>query len=115
MPVDPEYGKYVVGTYSVIGGAEYHTQGSSLNSLVDHNVPCARCYTHRSATMMIPGKKSCPSEWKVEYKGEVHVIVETSAQDLVSESFGNMLKGFPLFSKTEFTQISGEVNVPRDW
>mgnify|MGYP001794284293 FL=1 len=70
MPLDPEYGDYVAGGgYSIIGGVEYETHGSSLNSIAEHNVPCARCYTHRSATMMIPGKRSCPSDWKVEYEG----------------------------------------------
>ena len=94
MPLDPEYGEYVAGGYySIIGGAEYETSGSSLNSVHNHNVPCARCYTHRSSTMMIPGKRSCPASWKVEYEGEVHVIVENSMQDLVNESF-------PLFSGT---------------
>ena len=88
MPLDPEYGDYVAGGgYSIIGGVEYETHGSSLNSIAEHNVPCARCYTHRSATMMIPGKKSCPAGWKVEYKGNVHLIVENRMQDVVSASF----------------------------
>jgi len=69
MPLDPEYSEYVPGGHnSVIGGVEYQTH-SILKSVFDHNVPCARCYTSKSATMMIPGKRSCPSTWKVEYAG----------------------------------------------
>ena len=71
MPLDPEYGEYVTGGgHSIIGGAEYETHRSSLNSIAEHNVPCARCYTQSSAVMMIPGKRSCPSTWKREYEGK---------------------------------------------
>ena len=71
MPLDPEYGECKRGArYCGISGVEYETSGSSLDSVANHNFPCARCYTHRSAIMMIPGKRSCPGEWKVEYEGK---------------------------------------------
>ena len=57
--------------YAFISGAEYQTAGSgALTNVNDHNVPCARCYTHNSAVMMIPGKRSCPPNWKAEYEGK---------------------------------------------
>ena len=58
LPLDPEYGEYKPGgSNSVIGGVEYEAGGTILSSVVHQNVPCARCYTQRSAVMMIPGQK----------------------------------------------------------
>ena len=76
MPLDPEYGEYKPGGYmSVIGGVEYETGGTILNSVFNQNVPCARCYTLRAALMMIPGKRSCPADWRVEYEGKFPINV----------------------------------------
>ena len=70
MPLDPEYNEYAPGGgNAVLSGAEYQTE-SILKSVLGHNVPCARCYTHNSAVMIIPGKRSCPPNWKAEYEGK---------------------------------------------
>ena len=53
-----------------IYGTEYQTSGHSLDSLHDHNVPCAACHvTTRSAQFMIPGTDQCPEGWTTEYTG----------------------------------------------
>ena len=53
-----------------IYGTEYETDGHSLHSLHDDNVPCAACHvTTRSAQLMIPGTYQCPGGWTTEYTG----------------------------------------------
>jgi len=56
-------------------GAEYqsYNYGMFPNTAYQQNVPCARCYTeNRPALMMIPAKRSCPSEWTQEYEGNTN-------------------------------------------
>ena len=54
--------------YSNLYGSEY--QQPVFDSLNDHNVPCAVCYTSvRSSKLMIPGETTCPSMWTQEYVG----------------------------------------------
>ena len=54
--------------YSLLYGTEY--QHLIFNSLHDHNVPCAVCYTAaRSSELMIPGKTTCSLMWTQEYVG----------------------------------------------
>ena len=58
------------GSGSHIYGTEYETAGNALNSLHNHNVPCAACHvTTRSAQLMIPGIDRCPGGWTSEYTG----------------------------------------------
>ena len=69
---EPEYNAYSTGSsYSVISGVEYQSSDDGIfpNAAHDKNVPCARCYTQRSATVMIPSRRSCPSGWSKEYEG----------------------------------------------
>ena len=77
LPNDPDY---LNGTSNIssslsdlprIYGTEYEFFGPSpLDNLLDHNVPCARCYVPtRTATIMIPAKTQCPSGWTREYYG----------------------------------------------
>ena len=56
----------------MISGAEYQSLSYGIfpNAAHDKNVPCARCYTQRSATVMIPSRRSCPTGWTKEYEGE---------------------------------------------
>jgi len=64
LPLKPEYSTYAL-TGSWVYGAEYET-GSSVfpNAMQNHNVPCARCFAPtRSATLMIPAKRTCPPSW----------------------------------------------------
>ena len=74
MPFDPDYKTYYTGSggsFAYISGVEYESGCCGLfpSSVDDGNVPCARCYTTRSAVMMIPAKTSCPSGWTEEYDG----------------------------------------------
>ena len=73
LPNNPEYGGYRAGVQaqSFIYGVEYETRsGSPLSSLYNHNVPCAVCHVStRSAVLMIPAWRHCPSGWTVEYTG----------------------------------------------
>ena len=69
---EPEYNAYSTGSsYSVISGVEFQASDDGIfpNAAHDKNVPCARCYTQRSATVMIPSRRSCPSGWSKEYEG----------------------------------------------
>ena len=68
----PEYDAYYTSSsgFSVISGSEYQSGYYRIFPSLAHNqnVPCARCYTQRSATVMIPSIRSCPSEWCREYE-----------------------------------------------
>ena len=66
---NPSYLRSTVPAYrSYLYGTEY--QHLVFNSLHDHNVPCAVCYTAaRSSKLMIPGETTCPSMWTEEYIG----------------------------------------------
>ena len=65
LPLEPEYNSYLAGDQgNYIYGAEYET-GSYLfgRNMQNQNVPCASCFTpQRTATIMIPAKRSCPDE-----------------------------------------------------
>ena len=73
MPEDPEYSEYQPGDYatSYMHGAEYETWYSGpLHDVVNHNVPCAVCYTSaRVSVLMLPAKTTCLSDWTLEYSG----------------------------------------------
>lgn len=46
---------------------------SSLKALHDHEAPCAVCQVTALDTLMIPGKRTCPSAYTKMYEvGEVH-------------------------------------------
>ena len=72
MPNTPEYNSWSnSGSYSILYGAEYESGNNGLFTrfVNDQNVPCARCLTPRSAVMMYPARRSCPSGWNKEYEG----------------------------------------------
>ena len=76
LPEQPQYSTYTAGTASArahLYGAEYETVGYAngpLQSLHNHNVPCAVCYAPtRETVVMIPARLSCPSSWTREYYG----------------------------------------------
>ena len=54
-----------------IYGVEYRPRSSQpLQSVNDHNVPCAVCHvTTRATLLMIPAKVNCPTNWTIEYTG----------------------------------------------
>ena len=72
MPLDPEYDKFGFGgSYAVLHGTEYESGkvGIFSDRTDQQNMPCARCYAPRSASMMIPAKRTCPKYWNKEYEG----------------------------------------------
>lgn len=72
LPVNPEYNLFSNGgSASIISGAEYETHQSGINEAAhNQNVPCARCYSTKSAVMMLPAKRTCPTGWSKEYERE---------------------------------------------
>ena len=72
MPDDPDYLSYTPGVqgHSYVYGAEYESRSGPLQTVYEHNVPCAVCYAStRVAVTMIPAKTQCPSNWTLEYSG----------------------------------------------
>ena len=72
LPDNPEY-LHTTDTaeHGVIYGAEYHL-GNIKPQAVNHNSPCAVCYTPtRSTMMMIPAWTHCPASWTKEYVGYI--------------------------------------------
>lgn len=69
LPPDPDFGKKVGVDGGRMYGAEYYTNFFSSDSNGE-DVPCALCrVTSASSAVMIPGKNSCYSGWKLEYYG----------------------------------------------
>ena len=70
----PEYDAYYTssGSFSVISGSEYQSRHYGIFPSLAHDqyVPCACCYTQRSATVLIPSRRSCPTRWTKEYEGK---------------------------------------------
>ena len=75
LHTEPEYNLYSSsgGSTSLISGAEYesYSYGIFPNAAFQQNVPCARCYTQRSAVVMIPSRRGCPTGWTKEYEGKI--------------------------------------------
>ena len=79
LPEQPQYSNYTAGVQTgrvYLYGAEYQTgsphptENGPLNSVSQHNVPCAVCYTStRETVVMIPARLTCPSFWTREYYG----------------------------------------------
>ena len=75
----PEWGKYKDGhqSGSYVYGTEYEISANtnpfskSAKSLNNHDAPCAACYTHKIATIMIPAGTTCPNGWDKEYGGYI--------------------------------------------
>ena len=71
LPKDPEYlSSSGISHPTYLYGSEYESYNKVFSNKVhDYNVPCAVCYSPRSAKLMIPGKTSCPAKWNREYYG----------------------------------------------
>ena len=74
----PEWGRYTDGfqSYGYIHGTEYQIYtnnpfSKSTQALAENDAPCAACYITKSATIMIPARKTCPEGWSKEYGGYV--------------------------------------------
>ena len=84
LPLNPQFDGYSHsgGYYSWMYGTEYQTPGSAStipSGAGNQNVPCARCYSRRSAVLMIPAHRSCPSGWTHEYRGRYYVNYNSSS------------------------------------
>ena len=72
LPDNPQYLSYQSGHQDTgyLYGAEYKIWGRQpLQSVYQHNVPCAVCSVSRGKLLMIPARISCPSSWTREYYG----------------------------------------------
>ena len=72
LPEAPDYLHYQAGVqgYSPVHEVEYETFGGPLNSVSQHDAPCAVCCTSgRETVLMIPAKTQCPPSWTLEYTG----------------------------------------------
>ena len=75
LPQQPQYSTYTAGTQDArahLYGAEKAGGGANgqLDSVHNHSVPCAVCYTSaRETVVMIPARLTCPSSWTQEYHG----------------------------------------------
>lgn len=69
LPPDPDFVKASGTDNGRMYGAEFNTNLFASNA--DHeDVPCALCrLKHSASTIMIPGKNTCYSGWKLEYHG----------------------------------------------
>lgn len=69
LPPDPDFVKASGTDNGRMYGAEFNTNLFASNA--DHeDVPCALCRPkHSASTIMIPGKNTCYSGWKLEYHG----------------------------------------------
>ena len=73
MPLDPELGGTIKHVNANLKGVEYQSAKEGIFPAIaeNQNVPCARCFTKRTASMMLPGKRTCPDGWVKEYQGRV--------------------------------------------
>ncbi|XP_076070771.1 uncharacterized protein LOC143042372 [Mytilus galloprovincialis] len=69
LPPDPNYVKTSGEDHGRMYGAEFYTNFFA-DDAANEDVPCALCRTnHANTAIMIPGKNTCYSGWKVEYHG----------------------------------------------
>ncbi|XP_071822790.1 short-chain collagen C4-like [Apostichopus japonicus] len=73
LPESPVYDRPQNGVQdrtSRLYGVEYRFDFPPIQSLVEHDVPCAVCESiGRSTVLMVPARPSCPSGWTREYYG----------------------------------------------
>ncbi|XP_071119843.1 short-chain collagen C4-like [Mytilus edulis] len=75
LPNDPENGQHQSYDNAQVYGGEYEVSSTSKpsgwsGSMSSKEVPCSVCYRkHRSAVLMIPGRKTCYKGWNSEYNG----------------------------------------------
>ncbi|VDH90187.1 Hypothetical predicted protein [Mytilus galloprovincialis] len=69
LPNNPETSNITTVGRSLIYGTEYEETFFGAGA-ADEDAPCAVCRSHYTyASIMIPGRKSCYSGWKLEYHG----------------------------------------------
>ena len=79
LALDPELGGTIQHANANLSGVEYHSAKEGIFPAIaeDQNVPCARCFIKWTASMMLPGKRTCPDSWVKEYQGRVLVNLLT--------------------------------------
>ena len=89
MPLKVEYAKFQAGIQfnrGILYGVEYETEKGPLESVHNHDAPCAICLVNGSTeTLMLPGKLSCPKGWRVEYMG--YLVSSQSAESSFRSMF----------------------------
>ncbi|XP_052077962.1 uncharacterized protein LOC127715882 [Mytilus californianus] len=69
LPPDPDFVKTSGGDFGRMFGAEFDSDFLASGA-TSEDVPCALCRPkHSSSAIMIPGKNTCYSVWKMEYHG----------------------------------------------
>ena len=92
LPKVPQYiSTHVPGHSSYMYGIEYQVDNNIFSGKLEHNAPCAVCYTStKSVKLMIPARTSCPSSWTIEYKGylmaERHIHKHNKVYECVDEN-----------------------------
>ena len=95
MPLHPQYSRYQGGAqrYNTLNGVEYEPRGGPLNSVRQHDAPCALCFaSNREASIMVPGMMTCPPGWLKEYSG---YLVSTRQDESHYRSMYECLDGQP--------------------
>ncbi|VDI44163.1 Hypothetical predicted protein [Mytilus galloprovincialis] len=70
LPNNPELNNRTGTSYSFLSGTEYENGNFFVNGAANEDVPCALCRSvNTSTSIMIPGRESCDSGWKLEYHG----------------------------------------------
>ena len=60
----------VVARRSLIRGVEYETDGH-FEEVKNHDMACSVCQVQRSDVVMVPGRRTCPGGWVLEYEGMI--------------------------------------------
>ncbi|XP_063404416.1 uncharacterized protein LOC134687889 [Mytilus trossulus] len=70
LPNNPELNNRTGTSDSFLSGTEYENGNFFVDGAANEDVPCALCRSVNSSTsIMIPGRQSCDSGWKLEYHG----------------------------------------------
>ncbi|XP_071134416.1 uncharacterized protein [Mytilus edulis] len=70
LPNNPELSNRTAPGNSLLVGTEYQDGNFFGHGAEDEDVPCALCRSvNTSTSIMIPGRESCDSGWKIEYRG----------------------------------------------
>ncbi|VDI25902.1 Hypothetical predicted protein [Mytilus galloprovincialis] len=70
LPKNPEISNRTTPGNSILVGTEYRDGNVFVTGASYEDVPCALCRSvNTSSSIMIPGRESCDSGWKIEYNG----------------------------------------------
>ncbi|CAG2216181.1 unnamed protein product [Mytilus edulis] len=84
LPNNPELSNRTGPGSSLLYGTEYENGDIFKKGAQDEDVPCALCRSQNtSTTVMIPGRQTCYSGWKMEYHG----ILGSNAYEYKASSY----------------------------